>query len=406
MNSKLPQNWKLVKLTDCLTLINGRAYLQHELLNEGTPIIRIQNLNGGQRWYYSNLNLPENKYCEKGDLLFAWSATFGPYQWQGERGIYHYHIWKVLPKQNLDKNFAYYLLQWITESVKGKAHGISMVHMTKSGMENWEIQLPPLPEQKRIAEVLDKADALREKRRLALQKLDTLLQSVFLEMFGDPVKNPKGWGKSTLSECTEKIVDCPHSTPIWQNDGIICLRTSNLGYGEWNWDDTRYVSFDDYQQRISRSSVESGDIILSREGTVGVAAIVEANMKICMGQRLVQVRPDERKISSEYLLRLLLFELAPEKISTFMVGSTSKHINVGQLRKLPIMLPPIDMQKKFNRISLNIRRLKKNLTASFSNIENLFQSLQQRAFKGELFSNEFPAIESQDEKVWQQTSLF
>lgn len=269
-----------------------------------------------------------------------------------------------------------------------------------------EIPLPPLSAQKRIAGVLDKADALREKRRLALQTLDALLQSVFLEMFGDPVKNPKGWGKVSLADCTERIIDCPHSTPIWQDDGIICLRTSNLLYGEWNWEDTRYISPDDYHSRTSRSSIDTGDIILSREGTVGVAAIVEHNMKVCMGQRLVQVRPDEQKTISEYLLRLLLFELAPERIETFMVGSTSKHINVAQLRKLPIMLPPIELQKQFKSISQHIKKLKNSSLISFNYSNNLFQSLQQRAFKGELFSDQSPTVKSEEEKAWGQTSLF
>jgi type I restriction enzyme S subunit len=149
-------------LGECLRLINGRAYLQHELLNEGTPIIRIQNLNGGNRWYYSNLKLPEEKYCDNGDLLFAWSATFGPYIWRGNKSIYHYHIWKIEPKELFDKTFAFYLLQSITREIKNASHGASMLHMTKSGMEAWPIKLPPLKAQMRFVEFANRLQSIRE----------------------------------------------------------------------------------------------------------------------------------------------------------------------------------------------------------------------------------------------------
>jgi type I restriction enzyme, S subunit len=125
-NILTPQNWNIIQLSDCLTLVNGRAYKQKELLDNGVPVLRIQNLNEKDNWYYSNLELPEDKYCEKGDLLFAWSATFGPYIWKGAKCIYHYHIWKVKPKENLDKQFAYYLLKSISEAVKREAHGYQM----------------------------------------------------------------------------------------------------------------------------------------------------------------------------------------------------------------------------------------------------------------------------------------
>jgi type I restriction enzyme S subunit len=181
------KGWRRVSLGEVLTLINRRAYKQDELLEQGTPVIRIQNLNGGDKWYYSDLKLPDDKYCENGDLLFAWSATFGPYFWSGSKGIYHYHIWKIVPSKNLDKNFAFYLLQSITERVKASGRGISMIHMTKAGMEAWEVNIPPLDEQRRIAAILGKEDALRRKRKRALDLLENLTQSIFLETFGDPV---------------------------------------------------------------------------------------------------------------------------------------------------------------------------------------------------------------------------
>jgi type I restriction enzyme S subunit len=156
----IPPGWIECRLDDCAQLINGRAYAQDELLNAGTPVIRIQNLNGGNDWYYSDLSLPERQYCQKGDLLFAWSASFGPYIWDRPRAIYHYHIWKLNLSRALDKRFFYFSLLHITEVVREQSHGLAMLHMTKGQMERWPVLLPPLAEQKRIVARVDQLMAL------------------------------------------------------------------------------------------------------------------------------------------------------------------------------------------------------------------------------------------------------
>jgi len=143
--------WPTVPFGTLATLVNGRAYAQHELLDSGSPVIRIQNLNGGDRWYYSDLDLEPAKYCDNGDLLFAWSASFGPYWWRGPKAIFHYHIWRVENGPCLDRTFAYYLLTWITASIRSAGRGLAMLHMTKSGMEEWPVSVPAIADQRRIA---------------------------------------------------------------------------------------------------------------------------------------------------------------------------------------------------------------------------------------------------------------
>ena len=247
-----------------------------------------------------------------------------------------------------------------------------------------QIPLPPLPEQKQIAGILDAADALRAKRREALAQLDTLLQSTFLDMFGDPVTNPMGWEKPPLEDLCEKVIDCPHSTPRWSGSGVICLRTSNLGKGEWNWADTRFVIEEDYTERTRRSEILPNDIILSREGTVGVLALVDEGMRLCMGQRLVQLRVNDSQLHPRFLLNLLLHDLAPERLSRLMAGSTSKHLNVKELRKLPVLLPPLDLQRRFAVIVASVEQQKAGQRAHLDELDTLFASLQSRAFRGEL----------------------
>ena len=162
-----PEGWTECRLVEVAQLVNGRAYAQDELLDQGTPVIRIQNLNGGTNWYYSDLTVPDRQYCGEGDLLFAWSASFGPYFWRGARAIYHYHIWKLVLSPALDKRFFFNVLSNLTESVRGQSHGLAMLHMTKSKMEQWPVLLPPLAEQHRIVAKVDELMAFLDKLEAA-----------------------------------------------------------------------------------------------------------------------------------------------------------------------------------------------------------------------------------------------
>ena len=264
------------------------------------------------------------------------------------------------------------------------ANKTSVPALRKSDLQRIQVPFPPIAEQKRIAAILDKAEELRGLRRKALGELDAIVQSIFLEMFGDPATNSKKWKTGLLRTICDEINDCPHSTPVWTENGVICLRTSNLTRGSWNWNDTRFVSVETYHERSKRGYIKAGDIILSREGTVGVAAIATSEMKICMGQRLVQVRPLASVLTSEFTLQHLLYVLAPARISMLMVGSTSQHLNVKELKDLKIPLPPFSLQREFARRVEAIEQLKTIHRESLAHLDTLFASLQHRAFRGEL----------------------
>ncbi|WP_273430873.1 restriction endonuclease subunit S [Chitinibacter tainanensis] len=153
--------WELRPLGSICTLINGRAYGIHEWKNSGTPVIRLQNLTGGENYYHSDLQLPSRQYCEYGDLLFMWSATFGPHIWLGEKAIFHYHIWKIeTDPSSTDKYFIYHKLEEITQELKqNSTNGGTMLHLTKGFMEQLKVLVPPTQEeQTAIAETLSDMD--------------------------------------------------------------------------------------------------------------------------------------------------------------------------------------------------------------------------------------------------------
>uniref|UniRef100_UPI00403F6962 restriction endonuclease subunit S n=1 Tax=Lacticaseibacillus paracasei TaxID=1597 RepID=UPI00403F6962 len=153
--------WEKRKLGELAEFINGRAYKQDELLTSGKyPVLRVGNFYTNDKWYYSDLELPEKYYAEKGDLLYTWSATFGPHIWIGPKVIYHYHIWKVALKNLFEKDFALQFFEADRVRLLNSTNGSTMIHVTKKDMESKGILLPDVYEQRTIGELLKRVDDL------------------------------------------------------------------------------------------------------------------------------------------------------------------------------------------------------------------------------------------------------
>ncbi len=203
------------KLGDIVTFLNGRAYLMPELQDSGKyRILRVGNLSGGNdSWYYSDMELEENKYCEKGDLLYAWACNFGPHIWKEEKVIYHYHIWKLIEnKEKVDKSYLYYYLLYQTPFYLGGVNGATMVHITKKNMEKKNVYIPStLKIQHRIASILSAYDSLIENNTKRIRLLKKMAENLYKEWFvrfrfpgyeKAEMENglPKGWKVERLGE--------------------------------------------------------------------------------------------------------------------------------------------------------------------------------------------------------------
>lgn len=396
-------SWPIVTLNDiAINIVDGpfgSSLKTSDYVDEGVPVLQGKNITGNRFKFFDVRYITEKKAesikrstVKVGDHLLVKIGSIGYSAiiddlYGHDFAIIPANLAKITPnKEVIDSR---YLHRYLTSDSAIRyfqkiASKTAQPALSLSKIKALEIPLPPLAEQRRIASILDQADELRQKRQQAIEKLDQLLQATFIDMFGDPVSNPKGWEKDELQNICKQVIDCPHSTPTWSDKGIICLRTSNLGKGEWIWEDTRYVSSEEYKERTKRSEIFEGDIILSREGTVGIAAIVPNDLKLSLGQRLVQLTPRLDRINSEFLLQVLLYDLDPIRISSLMVGSTSKHINVKDLRALKVFVPPLELQRKFSLIALQISQQKIELKSSLSNVDNLFKSLQNQAFNGTL----------------------
>jgi type I restriction enzyme S subunit len=171
---RIPEGWEVKTFGEICTVINGRAYKNDEFLDSGTPIIRIQNLNGGGKTVYSDLNLDANKYVISGDLLYAWSATFGPYIWDGPLSIYHYHIWKIVVDNSImGKYYLYHHLLRVSDQMKEHGTGSIFTHLTKASMESQKIIIP---KNETLDSIEAKLSLLHEKILLNKDEIEILKQ--------------------------------------------------------------------------------------------------------------------------------------------------------------------------------------------------------------------------------------
>lgn len=176
--------WEEIELSDEVIFINGRAYSQEELLDKGKyTVLRVGNFYTNSSWYYSDLELGDKYYADNGDLLYTWSASFGPHIWNGNKVIYHYHIWKLELSENIDKLFLLHLLDYDRAKILSGSNGSTMIHITKSAMEAKKVFIPNKDEQIVIGNYFQKLDALINQHQQQITKLNNIKQSCLSKMF-------------------------------------------------------------------------------------------------------------------------------------------------------------------------------------------------------------------------------
>ncbi len=297
----------------------------------------------------------------------------------------HAHV--LRPTARIDLGFLCRVLENydVTPFVTGTTRG----KLTKAGASEIVIPLPALPEQRRIAEVLDRADALRAKRRAALAQLDTVTQAIFLDLFGDPATNPRGWSRKTVGELASKFSDGPFGSNLksshYTDVGVRVIRLQNIGVGEFVDDDKAYISKEHFAA-LKKHECRPGDVLVGTLGEPNVRACIQPEWLLVALNKAdcVQLRPDERVANASYICALLNQPATERMAQELMHGQTRVRISMGRLRGLVVPVPPIEIQRTFASCVSVIEKLKTIHRGSLAELDALFASLQHRAFRGEL----------------------
>ena len=246
--------------------------------------------------------------------------------------------------------YLYYFMEGYIEELRKQAIGGVIKYIKLGNLTDALIELPSVDEQKSIVEILVKTKGILEKRNDELNALDNLIKARFVEMFGDPVANDMGWDTLPLENVCKAIVDCPHSTPSYTNEdtGFMCIRTSIVKKNKILWDDIEYISEDEFAKRIQRKKPEVGDIVYTREGAIlGIAAIIDRDCNVALGQRSMLLSPDIDKCTSEFLCVAMNSDSFLDNALKGISGSASPHINVGDIKAFRMIMPPIELQNQF-----------------------------------------------------------
>lgn len=284
--------------------------------------------------------------------------------------------------------FGFYACRLLKKQLETMAPATTVAIVSKSKFEKLLLPVPPIAEQKRIAAILDKAEELRELRRQALRELDAIAQSIFFEMFGDPIVNPKEWDIQQLNECAETIQIGPFGTQLHEKDyvdkGIPAINPTHIKNGKIVPNPSFSVSDEKYRE-LSQYHLKADDIILGRRGEMGRCARITATEAgwLC-GTGSLFIRPKRDLLEPIYLASVLSSPSAKTYLEHQSQGVTMPNLNKSIVGQIPIPLPSLLVQKKFIQQLEAVNQLKATHQESLSRLEDLFVSLQNRAFRGEL----------------------
>jgi type I restriction enzyme S subunit len=381
---------QVAKLKDVAKFINGKAFKPTDWSETGLPIIRIQNLNNKERDFnYWSGALDKQVLVEKNNLLFAWSGTpgtsFGAHIWSGERAVLNQHIFRVdLNNTLITKNYAKLVINAKLNKLIEQAHGgVGLQHVTKGMVENLEIPLPPIAEQKRIAEILDKANEIKDKREIAIKLTEKLINDLFLFNFGDPTIENNISKMMTLDEiCTKKGEYGANLSAVNYSDNlpryIRITDIDDLG----NLSDKK-VSPNGNEHDWEKYKLNLGDLLFARTGaTVGKTYLhnIRESNYIYAGY-LIRFKPKVEIADSTYLFAFTKTNYYKQWVLKSQNVVAQPNINAKQYGSdLKIPIPPLELQQKFshqvNKIYQQINYLK-NQNGKF---DNLISSLQNQAF--------------------------
>lgn len=367
-------------LGETARFINGAAFKPTDWEEKGLPIIRIQNLTGtGERFNYTTRQVKPDLIVESGDLLVSWSATLDVYRWNGPRGVLNQHIFKVLPASNVDPDYLFYALKSVISELSAKTHGSTMKHVVRGDFESTRVLMPELDEQRRIADLLSRAEGIVRLRREAQKKAAEIIPALFIDMFGDPTTNPKGLPVRKVSDFVTRFEGGKNIQAGSENGSAYrILKVSAATSGIYRESESKPAP-DDYIPPASHI-IRIGDMLFSRANTkelVGATAIVvQTNGKTLLPDKLwrfVWAEPVEQA----YMHALFQSDHVRRELGKLSSGTSASMRNISQAKLFGLNLPvaPYAEQHRFAERSTTICSIKTQQADATSKAEAAFDAL-------------------------------
>ncbi|PKA10890.1 hypothetical protein CH372_17060 [Leptospira meyeri] len=390
---------KFVPITEVCDFQGGTQPPKEEWENQSKPgyvrMLQIRDFTQKKIEHIEYVKISNKiKTCESDDILIGrYGASIGKIL-TGLSGAYNVAIVKTLPNEGkLSKPFLYYVLkdsrfQSFIGQIGGRA---AQAGFNKDDLTNFQIPLPPLPEQIAIANILSKTEGLIAKRKESLALLDAYLKSTFLEMFGDPVRNEKGWEVKRLGDGSKLQGGFAFkSKDLNDIEGIKLLKIANVHFEKTDWSEMTYLP-NNFLAKYSEYSLNTGDLVIALTrpiikslNAVKAVRIAESDLPCLLNQRVARFELDKSVFSTLYFQSFVYTDYFKNEIARLCSTALQPNISTSQIENITIPFPPLELQNQFAEVVEKVEVLKEKYQKSLGELENLYGSLSQRAFRGEL----------------------
>ncbi|MEK3869941.1 MULTISPECIES: restriction endonuclease subunit S [unclassified Paenibacillus] len=376
------------RIGELFSISKGKKYDENEIndTNEMVRYIQIDDLRNDE-----NIKMVRKAasgvYVTPNDILIAWDGANAGTVGYNLSGIIGSTIAALRPKDNKDCiSYIAMFLQSKSSYLRENCTGATIPHIQKKVLENIEIPLPTFEQQKLIADALEKARSLIEKRKQAIAKLDELVHAVFLDMFGDPVGNTKSWKTGKLSDVCTLITDGTHHSPEPKTNGVPYVTAKHVKPNRVDFfSNPTYISVSEHTAIYKRCPVKKGDILYIKDGaTTGIAAINPYDFEFSMLSSLALIKINIDLITAQFLVSYLNDPRVKQVVTNNMSGAAIKRITLAKINEIEMPIPDIDVQQKYSLIFEQYQSQKELQMKSLQQLESNFQALLQKAFKGEL----------------------
>lgn len=384
----MPEGWEWKRLGEAANINMGQSPsgTSYNENGNGTPFLQGNAEFGDIFPKHKKFTTEPSKIASKGSVLISVRAPVG----DTNIADLNYCIGRGLASislKNGDNKYLFYLLRSLQQKIEDKGTGSTFKAISKSILNNIEIPLPPLPIQRQIVAVLEQGEAVSRQRHESDALTGALLQSVFYEMFGDPVRNDKGWEVVEFGDVIRETKNGLYKTDKFQRKGIPILRMYNIYKNRIVLEKYHLITVtaDEFEQY----QVKPGDILFNRVNSpiwLGKSAVIPEDIgKFVFESKNIRIRVDTSKADPEYIVWYLSTPAGREEISKRAKAAVNQStVNNTDLREFRILLPPLALQQQFARIVKDVERIREQQVASGRQIEELCEGLVQRAFAGEL----------------------
>ncbi|MFZ3169926.1 MAG: restriction endonuclease subunit S [Candidatus Methanoperedens sp.] len=372
---EMPQGWRVVRLGDAsLNITDGSHFSPKETKNGNYRIGTVANMTENQIDIDSCKKISKEDYemlvkngCKPkiGDVLFSKDGTVGlsfAFK-QNDDIVLLSSIAIISPKESLYPDYCACVLKspLVFKQIEGSKRGTGLKRIILHDLKRFQIPLPPLPEQRRIAEVLGTVDSAIQKVGGAIESTERLKKGLMQRLLTGGIGHerfkesevgrvPEEWEVVKLNDVCQQIIDCPHSTPKFVDNGPLVVRNFNIRDGRFSLHESYYTTEEEYIDRIKRCIPSEGDILFSREAPIGEACLVPPRLRLCLGQRTMLIRTIPTILFAQFQVYSFYSNLVRPRLFRKGGGATAHHLNVAEVKKLEIPLPPLPEQRRIAEI--------------------------------------------------------